>query len=100
MGTRAWPSPYARKAISCDRLPRAHRRQAGFLRTFCEAAQRGGAKHACSDRMEQTMSKIASVLLGAGTVIFAVSLVAGAAAQSQAPDLSGGAGGWVHPRGT
>src|SRR5215831_13454508 len=46
------------------------------------------------------MSKIASVLLGAGTALLAASLAVGGAAQSQPPDLSGGDGGWVHPRGT
>ena len=46
------------------------------------------------------MSRIASVLLAAGTALLAASLVAGAAAQSQPPDLSGGENGWVHPRGT
>src|SRR4051812_23167922 len=45
------------------------------------------------------MSKIASLLFAAGTVLLAASLVAGAAAQSQPPDLSGGQGGWVHARG-
>jgi hypothetical protein len=55
---------------------------------FARTAAHGAA------RMDQTMSKLASVLFGVGTAVLAASLVAGAAAQTpgKIPDFSGA--GW------